>query len=182
MSRNISFTASIINIKSVKIVRLPKNVSERLSSRGLVMVKLTINGYSFLTTLEPDGYGSHWFRLDQDVFSSFKPGDTVEIILEPSNDWTEVEVPVDLKLALSTDSKAEAMFNKITPMARWEWVRWIRATNKEETRARRIGVALSKLKAGSRRPCCFNSSACTDFSVSRNGKLAEPTGTIINKA
>jgi len=173
MNKKISFSSKIISINSIKIVLLPKNISEQLSSRGLVMVKLTINGISFLTTLEPDGSGSHWFRLDQEVFSSFNKGDRIDIVLEPSNEWIEVDVPDDLKLVLSTNAKALEVFNNVTPMARWEWVRWIRATNIDKTRARRINVAVSKLNAGNRRPCCFNSSSCTDYTVSINGKLIE---------
>jgi hypothetical protein len=59
-------------------------------------------------------------------------------------------------------------------MARWEWIRWIGATNNTETRQRRIEVALSKLSHGERRPCCFNRSMCCIPEVSQNGALLEP--------
>ena len=56
-------------------------------------------------------------------------------------------------------------------MARWEWVRWVNATRNTETRERRIEVSLSKMRAGKRRPCCFNLSSCTDPELSKDGKL-----------
>lgn len=48
---------------------------------------------------------------------------------------------------------------------------FVRATKQPETRRRRIEVACSKLTAGTRRPCCFNRSACTVPEVSQNGVL-----------
>ena len=56
-------------------------------------------------------------------------------------------------------------------MARWEWVRWVKATNSAVTRQRRVDVSISKMNSGKRRPCCFDLSACTDPDLSKNGKL-----------
>jgi hypothetical protein len=65
------------------------------------------------------------------------------------------------------------LWKGITPMARWEWVRWINATRNLQTRERRVEVSLSKLRSGKRRPCCFDLAACTDPDLSKNGKLVE---------
>jgi uncharacterized protein YdeI (YjbR/CyaY-like superfamily) len=100
--------------------------------------------------------------------------DTVTMTFEPSKDWPEPDLPADLKKALASDLQAKALWEQITPMARWDWLRWIRATHNRETRSRRIQVALSKLKAGERRPCCFNRNQCTEPEVSKNGVLLEP--------
>ena len=56
-------------------------------------------------------------------------------------------------------------------MARWEWVRWINATRNLATRERRVEVAVSKLRSGKRRPCCFDLASCTDPELSKNGML-----------
>jgi hypothetical protein len=127
--------------------------------------------------LEPDGKGSHWFKVDPGLCEAagIDEVDTVTIAVEPSKDWPEPEVPADLKKALASDLQANALWVKITPMARWDWLRWIRSTNNRETRIRRFEVALSKLKAGERRPCCFNRNLCTEPGVSKNGVLLEPT-------
>jgi uncharacterized protein YdeI (YjbR/CyaY-like superfamily) len=129
--------------------------------------------------LEPDGMGSHWFQVDSDLreATGIDKSGTVTIAVEPSKAWPEPEVPADLNNALASDSQAKARWAKITPMARWDWLRWIRATSNRETRSRRIEVALSKLKAGERRPCCFNRNLCTEPDVSKNGVLIEPTQT-----
>jgi hypothetical protein len=72
--------------------------------------------------------------------------------------------------------KIQELWNEITPMARWEWVRWLNATKNAETRERRVDVSISKMAHGKRRPCCFNLSACTDPDLSRSGRLLEPEG------
>ncbi len=158
------------------ILRLDEKESRKLSSRGLAMIAGTINGYKIQTTLEPDGKGSHWFALDDVVQKALKvkEGDTVDIAIEQTSEWIEPQVPSDIKKALQNEQKAKQIWDDITPLARWEWIRWIQSTKQEDTRKKRIGVAISKLNAGKRRPCCFNTNQCTIQYVSKNGVLLEP--------
>lgn len=141
------------------------------------MVRGAINGHNFAAVLEPDGWGSHWFSPDNALRQSadIKLGDTVHLTIEATKDWIEPDVPSDIAGAITAHPTANETWQKVTPMARWEWIRWVRATNKQETRARRIKVACSKLESGMRRPCCFNASACTVPEVSKNGALLVPT-------
>ena len=176
----IRFEAKLFKLNSWTILRLPKSASAKLPSRGQVMVEGTINGYHFQTPLEPDGTWSHWFRADGNLLKAAKaaPGDTVTLAISPIKEWPEPDVPADLKSALAAAPQVHTLWKHITPMARWEWIRWIRSTNQLETRKRRIEVACSKLKAGERRPCCWNRNLCTEPSVSKNGVLLEPTQTM----
>ncbi len=162
----ITFTSKVITINSHTLVRIPQEISQEFPSRGMVLVKATIQDTTLPLVLEPDGQGSHWFMLDA------KAGATLPITMEPSKDWPEPQVPDDIQQALKADQKAQQVWVKITPMARWDWIRWIRATKNPDTRKHRIEVACSKLRSGMRRPCCFNRSACTDPSVSNNGTLS----------
>jgi hypothetical protein len=141
------------------------------------MVEGTINGFRFKTALEPDGKGSHWFRVDETLLKAAgaDTGDTVMLAIEPTKEWPEPKVPADLKKALAVVPQAHALWMDITPNAHWDWIRWISSTKQPETRRRRIEVALSKLKAGDRRPCCFNRNQCSEPYVSNNGMLLEPT-------
>ncbi len=175
----IRFETIPIKIGDWIILRLPESVSAKLPSRGMALVEGTINGFRSRIVLEPDGRGSHWFRVDSGLrkAAGMDANDTVTMEVEPSKEWPEPEIPSDLNKALTSDPQAKALWVKITPMARWDWLRWIRATNSRETRSRRIEVALSKLKAGERRPCCFNRNLCTEPEVSKNGVLLEPTQT-----
>ena len=86
----------------------------------------------------------------------------------------EPHVPDDLRAALHDAPDIADLWRSITPMARWEWLRWVQSTRNPATRAKRVVVGVSKLRSGTRRPCCFDLAACTDPGVARSGKLIEP--------
>jgi len=172
---SISFESKLLKIGSWTLVRLPTNESAKLPSRGMVMVRGAINGYSIQAPLEPDGKGSHWFKVDQATCKSIKAkaGNTVTLTMELSKEWPEPDIPEDLKLSLQNSPQAQTVWLSTTPIARWDWIRWINSTKNPETRKKRIETAISKLKSGMKRPCCFNRSMCTDPYVSNNGVLIE---------
>jgi len=173
----IEFHAKLTAIGSQTILRLPKSASGKLPSRGMSIVEGTFNGRSFQTALEPDGTGSHWFRVSDAMLEAAgsAAGDSVSLAIAPIAQWPEPEVPRDLARALTADPKARGLWTDITALARWDWIRWIGSTRNPETRTIRIEKTLSKLKSGKRAACCFDRSRCTDPSVSRNGVLVEPT-------
>jgi hypothetical protein len=172
----ITFKAKLYKIGSWTILHLPNEASAKLPSRGMTLVAAMINDTPFTIVLEPDGRGSHWFKFDKNMSDTTgaKVGETVTITMEPSKAWPEPDVPEDIQTALGHDPKAHAIWNDVTPMARWDWIRWIRSTNVPATRAHRIDVARDKLKKGIRRPCCFNRNVCTEPYVAHNWMLKEP--------
>ncbi len=172
----ISFTATVSTIDDATLVPLPKDASQRLPSRGQVAVRTSIGGNDFATVVEPDGRGGHWIRVDGALqrVTRVSPGDTAELTLEVSPDWPEPDLPGDLAAALAAaPAKIRAVWEDITPMARWEWVRWVQATRNPQTRQRRVEVSISKLGSGRRRPCCFDLSSCTDPNLAKSGKLRD---------
>jgi Domain of unknown function (DUF1905)/Bacteriocin-protection, YdeI or OmpD-Associated len=173
----IRFDATLYTIDKSTVLRLPEKASVKLPSRGQVAVQGTINGHQFQTVLEPDGNLGHWMRIDRKLqkAAALSADDTVTIAIAAVKDWPEPSVPQDLKRALAAaPQKIQDQWKEITPMARWEWVRWINATPNPDTRKRRVEVSISKMKNGKRRPCCFNLAACTDPNLSKNGRLTEP--------
>lgn len=178
----IRFETKLFTINSRAILKLPESASAELPSRGMTMVSGTINEVPFKALLEPDGRyapgqrSSHWFSPDKQLLAdaSAKAGDTVQVSLEPIKEWIEPEVPEDLQKALASSPKAEALWKDITPLARWDWIRWVRAVKTAETRQKHIEVALDKLNKGMRRPCCFNRNLCSEPDVSYNWALLEP--------
>ncbi len=174
----IRFEATACAIEKSTIVRLPEEASRLLPSRGQVAVEGSINGVDFRTVLEPDGLKGHWIKLGQRLrkAAGVAVGDTVDVAIDVARDWPEPQVPADLATELSAaPDSIRDMWQDITPMARWEWVRWVNATANPTTRQRRVEVTISKMSHGKRRPCCFDLSACTDPSVSKNGKLRDTT-------
>lgn len=179
----ITFKTKLSKIKDWTILRLPEEASSQLPTRSMTMVKGTINDIPFKTLLEPDGkYGpgvkpSHWFRPDEKLLkkAGITAGDAVQVILESTKEWIEPEVPADVRKALKTSPKAENLWRDITPLARWDWIRWIRAVKTLETRQKHIEIMLDKLNKGMRRPCCFNRNLCSEPYVSKNWVLLTPS-------
>ena len=173
----IRFDATLSAIDASAVLRLPETASKDLPSRGQVAVHGTINGVEFSTVLEPDGASGHWMRVDDTLqhAAGISAGDTATILIEVTKDWPEPSLPRDFATALAAAPQdIQDLWNEITPMARWEWVRWVNATNNPDTRTRRVDVSISKMGNGKRRPCCFDLSSCTDPDLSRNGRLLEP--------
>ena len=170
----IRFEATLYSLEGQCILRLPEVASKKLPSRGQVAVHGTLQGCALQTVLEPDGDFGHWMRIDAALkkAAGIDSGDSVRVEVTPSQAWPEPSVPPDLKRALADAPQAiRELGEAITPMARWEWVRWVNATKNPATRKRRVEVSLSKLGSGKRRPCCFNLAACTDPDLAKNGKL-----------
>lgn len=176
----IRFEATLYTLKRWTILRLPEDASKQLPSRGQVAVTGTINGHEFRTVLEPDGYWGHFIKVSDDVQETahVKAGDTATLELTVTKEWPEPDVPQDFAKALvAAPQKVKDKWKDITPMARWEWIRWVNATGSMDTRAVRIEKSISKMNGKHRRPCCFNLAACTEPELSKSGRLIEPVAT-----
>jgi hypothetical protein len=140
------------------LITLPAEASRKLPSRGMTMVEGTINSARFRSILEPDGQGSHWFRVDMTLrkAAGADEGDSVTLEIEPTKQWPEPTVPANVKTALAADPQARTQWLDITAMARWDWLNWMEAVKLPGTRQERPDKLCSMLKAGKRRPCCFN--------------------------
>jgi hypothetical protein len=173
----IRFEAKPYTLKKQMILSLPREASLKLPSRGQVAVTGVINGHEFQTVLEPDGNWGHWMRVDKNLqkVADIRVGDNATFEIEVTKKWPEPNVPQDFAAALAVaPQKVKDKWQDITPMARWEWIRWVNATGSMDTRAIRIEKSVSKLNGKHRRPCCFNLAACTDPELSKSGRLMEP--------
>ncbi len=139
---------------------LPKSVSAKLPTRSVVTVDATLDGLAFQAMLEPDGEGSHWFKVEKiwrDALGA-TAGGTIDLEIAPVAEEPEPAVPPDLREAIGTRPEALATWRDITPVARRDWIHWITSGKKMETRVKRISVACDKLATGQRRACCFDRS------------------------
>jgi hypothetical protein len=166
----IRFSATLFRPATAKAVSggwtfltLPKEASAKLPSRGQTTVEGTLNGLAFRATLEPDGRGGHWLKVDRKVreAAGAEAGDIVRLEIAPVAPAAEPEprVPADLRKALvAAPKKVREVWSDITPIARRDWIHWIVSAKQAETRARRIRNACDMLAKGKRRPCCFDRS------------------------
>ncbi len=63
--------------------------------------------------------------------------------------------PKDIKKIINSSNTLKNIWEDITPLAKNEWICWITSGKKSETRNIRLEKAISKLKSGMRRPCCW---------------------------
>lgn len=81
------------------------------------------------------------------------------------------KMPADLEKALRASPQAlKAWEEKITPLARNEWICWNVTVKLDSTRKEHIKRTISELKEGVRRPCCW--AGC----IHRTDKPLSPTG------
>ena len=171
---NIRFRATLFRptpiekVGSWALLTLPKKASAKLPSRGMASVKGTINGFPFQATLEPDGQGSHWLRVNRKMREAAGAdlGDIVTLDITPVREEPEPKVPADLRKALAAAPKARVVWSDITPIARRDWIHWIASAKQAETRTRRIKNACAMLTTGKRRVCCFDRSGIYSKSFS----------------
>jgi len=162
-------TANSRKAVSWTFLTLPKEASTKLPSRGQTTVEGTLNGLAFRATLEPDGQGGHWLKVDRSMreAAGAEARDVVTLEIAPVAEEPEPKVPADLRKALAAGlPRAREVWSDITPSARRDWIHWIVSAKQAETRARRIRNACSMLAAGKRRPCCFDRSGMYDKSLS----------------
>ncbi|SEM21572.1 Bacteriocin-protection, YdeI or OmpD-Associated [Pseudoxanthomonas sp. GM95] len=147
---------------------LPPAASAKLPTRSMVSVEGTLGEAPFQATLEPDGQGSHWLKVEDDLRAAagIAVGDTVALAIAPMAEEPEPKVPADIREALDGHAAARATWDDITAIARRDWIYWIVSGKKAETRIKRIGVALDKLGKGNRRACCFDRSGMYSNSLS----------------
>jgi len=156
---------------------LPEGASSKLPSRGQTTVEGTFNGSSFQATLQPDGNGGHWLKVDEGLrqAAGASAGDVVTLEIAPVASEPEPSVPPDLQKALAgAAKKAREVWSDITPAARRDFVHWIVSGKRAETRVKRIETACDMLAKGKRRPCCFDRSGMYDKSLSCPVAEGEP--------
>lgn len=160
-------------------LRLPKQASAKLPSRSRTSVEGTINGVVFQATLDPDGEGGHWLKVDQSLreAAGARAGDDIPLEIAPMEEEPEPQVPTDLRKALAgAQPKANDVWSDITPVARRDWIHWIESAKQAATRAKRISTACDMLSKGKRRPCCFDRSGMFGKNLSCPAAAAdEPT-------
>jgi len=65
------------------------------------------------------------------------------------------EVPDDLKKMLRSNTELLGKWNKLTPLARNEWICWTTIVKQEKTRAEHIKRLREDIVEGKKRPCCW---------------------------
>ena len=68
------------------------------------------------------------------------------------NDVDELKIPEDLRLALTGDDAAQKNFESLSASAKKQVLWWILNARRQETRMKRIQIALERLQKSGRNP------------------------------
>lgn len=147
--RRITFRAVIDQPEAREVtgIVVPPEVVEALGKGKRPPVKVTINGYTYRSTVFSMGGGFMLpLSLENRGPAGVKGGDTADITLELDTDERTVEVPDDLATALDAAGLRTA-FDKLAFTHRKEHVRAVLDAKAPETRARRVVKALEMVAA-----------------------------------
>ncbi|CAI9388854.1 YdeI/OmpD-associated family protein [Microbacterium sp. T2.11-28] len=126
-------------------IPVPADVVEGLGGGKRAAVVVTVNGYTYRSTLAVMG-GRHLipFSSDKRAASGIGGGDAITVDLELDTAPRTVDVPEDLAAALSA-AGARAAFDALSPSARKAHVTSVETAKAAETRTRRIEAIASAL-------------------------------------
>ena len=114
-------------------------------------VRVTINGHTYRSTIAVYGNRSYLpVNRGNRQAAGVEAGDTVTVEVALDTEARRVNVPEDLKAALEKDSAASDEFGTLSYSHQREYVVWIEAAKRTETRARRISQTLERLHRGQR--------------------------------
>jgi hypothetical protein len=68
---------------------------------------------------------------------------------------TAHQLTLDIRSALQKNARAATAWERLTPLARNEWICWVTFVKKEETRKDHVKRLVRELQEGKRRPCCW---------------------------
>ena len=135
-------------------ISIPFDVEETYGTKGQVKVKAKFDGHLYRGILANMGTGCHVIIVRKDVREAIgkKVGDKIKVEIEPDTEERIVDVPDDLKKALSKSKKAQEFFETLSFTNRKEYAVWVSSAKKEETRERRVSDSIQKLLKGKKNP------------------------------
>jgi len=133
--------------KTATGIEVPAAVVTKLGSSKKPAVRVTINGYTYRSTVATMG-GRFMVGISAQVreAAGVAAGQNVDVDVELDTIPREVTVPVDFARALSRDAAAKRFFEGMSFSNKQRIVISIEAAKTAETRERRIAKAISTLR------------------------------------
>jgi Bacteriocin-protection, YdeI or OmpD-Associated/Domain of unknown function (DUF1905) len=135
--------------KNTTGIQVPDEVVEALGSGKRPAVKVTVNGYSYRSTVASmSGVFMVSLSAEHRAGAGVGGGDEVEVDLELDSAPREVTVPPELVAALDAEPAARATFDGLSYSNKSWHVLQVTGAKTEETRQRRIARSVEALKQG----------------------------------
>jgi hypothetical protein len=135
--------------KTATGIRVPDDIVEALGSGKRPAVRVTINGFTYRTTVAVLG-GAFMVGVSAEnrAGAGVRGGDVVEVELELDTAPREVTVPADFAAALDAEPEARRTFDGLSYSNKSWHVLSIEGAKAEETRRRRIAKSVEALRDG----------------------------------
>ena len=135
--------------KNTTGIQVPDEVVEALGSGKRPAVKVTVNGYSYRSTVASmSGVFMVSLSAEHRAGAGVGGGDEVEVDMELDSAPREVTVPPELVAALDAEPAARATFDGLSYSNKSWHVLQVTGAKTEETRQRRIARSVDALKQG----------------------------------
>jgi len=135
--------------KTATGIEVPDEVMDALGSGKRPAVTVTVNGYSYRSTVATVGGRSMvGLSAEHRAGAGVAGGDEVEVDLELDTAPRQVAVPDDLAAALDAEPAARATFEALSYSNKSWHVLQVTGAKTEETRQRRIARSIEVLRQG----------------------------------
>ncbi len=143
------YRTTIIQSGNTTGIEVPPEVIESLGGNKRAPVKVTLNGYTYRTTIGSMGGKSMLsLSLENRTNAGVTGGQELDVEVVLDTEPRVVEVPADLAAALDAEPAARATFDKLSNSNKGWHVSQVTGAKTEETRQRRIEKSVATLKAG----------------------------------
>ena len=135
--------------KTATGIRVPDEVVESLGSGKRPAVRVTINGFTYRSTIAVLG-GAYMVGVSAENRAGARVagGDEVDVEIELDTQPRVVTVPGDFAAALDAVPKARETFDKLSNSNRGWHVLQVTGAKTDETRQRRIAKSVATLREG----------------------------------
>jgi hypothetical protein len=135
--------------KTATGIEIPEKIVEALESGKRPAVKVTINGYTYRSTVAVMG-GVYMVGVSAEhrAGAGVAGGDKVDVDIELDTAPREVSVPADFAAALDAAPEARKMFEGLSNSNKSWHVLQVTGAKTEETRQRRIEKSIAMLRQG----------------------------------
>ena len=150
MGDNVKFSAKIEQHQGMDAgyILFPYEVVKLYGVKGQVKVKAVFDGkVEYRGSLVKMGFPCHMLGITKEIRQKLgkSPGDSITVEIVKDTETREVIVPGDLSLLLDQHPEGKKFFESLSYTDRKEYIRWIDTAQREETRARRIGMFIEKI-------------------------------------
>jgi hypothetical protein len=135
--------------KTATGIEVPDEVVQALGAGRRPPVKVTINGFTYRSTIAVYGGKSLvGVSAENRAGTGVAGGDEVDVNIELDSEPRTVDVPADFAAALNAEPRARATFDGLSNSNRGWHVSSIEGAKTDETRQRRIAKSIDTLREG----------------------------------